>query len=168
MKGKPMKIFEAWKKLTDSFTDEQQQLQFWNAYYATETEAYKKILLNPEHDLKGSVADVAKSLDMEPIMLAGFLDGANTSLKTAVELEKLDDADELDIAFDMEKLYYNMITAKAKWLYNLQEWDGVLTAQKRDEILRKWRSDHTAVSNKVGRNDPCPCGSGKKYKNCCG
>ena len=23
-------------------------------------------------------------------------------------------------------------------------------------------------STKVGRNDPCPCGSGKKYKNCCG
>ena len=27
----------------------------------------------------------------------------------------------------------------------------------------------TVKSNKeVGRNDPCPCGSGKKYKNCCG
>ena len=25
-----------------------------------------------------------------------------------------------------------------------------------------------AKSTKVGRNDPCPCGSGKKYKNCCG
>ena len=25
-----------------------------------------------------------------------------------------------------------------------------------------------AVSKKIGRNDPCPCGSGKKYKNCCG
>jgi uncharacterized protein YecA (UPF0149 family) len=23
-------------------------------------------------------------------------------------------------------------------------------------------------TNKVGRNDPCPCGSGKKYKKCCG
>jgi len=23
-------------------------------------------------------------------------------------------------------------------------------------------------SSKVGRNDPCPCGSGKKYKRCCG
>ena len=23
-------------------------------------------------------------------------------------------------------------------------------------------------STKVGRNDPCPCGSGKKYKRCCG
>jgi uncharacterized protein YecA (UPF0149 family) len=25
-----------------------------------------------------------------------------------------------------------------------------------------------AVSQKIGRNDPCPCGSGKKYKKCCG
>ena len=25
-----------------------------------------------------------------------------------------------------------------------------------------------AHSDKIGRNDPCPCGSGKKYKNCCG
>ena len=25
-----------------------------------------------------------------------------------------------------------------------------------------------AKSDKVGRNDPCPCGSGKKYKKCCG
>jgi preprotein translocase subunit SecA len=24
------------------------------------------------------------------------------------------------------------------------------------------------VGQKVGRNDPCPCGSGKKFKNCCG
>ena len=23
-------------------------------------------------------------------------------------------------------------------------------------------------SQKIGRNDPCPCGSGKKYKQCCG
>jgi preprotein translocase subunit SecA len=25
-----------------------------------------------------------------------------------------------------------------------------------------------SVGDKVGRNDPCPCGSGKKYKKCCG
>ena len=25
-----------------------------------------------------------------------------------------------------------------------------------------------AHKDEVGRNDPCPCGSGKKYKNCCG
>jgi preprotein translocase subunit SecA len=30
------------------------------------------------------------------------------------------------------------------------------------------RKEKVAVGSKVGRNDPCPCGSGKKYKKCCG
>lgn len=36
--------------------------------------------------------------------------------------------------------------------------------------VEKKNAPKTAVrgSEKVGRNDPCPCGSGKKYKNCCG
>ncbi|MFT9447432.1 SEC-C metal-binding domain-containing protein [Gluconobacter japonicus] len=29
-------------------------------------------------------------------------------------------------------------------------------------------SNVPAMSTKVGRNEPCPCGSGKKYKKCCG
>ena len=32
-----------------------------------------------------------------------------------------------------------------------------------DNLFRGMPSEHT-----VGRNDPCPCGSGKKYKKCCG
>lgn len=35
----------------------------------------------------------------------------------------------------------------------------------------KWpsrTSSTTRATTKVGRNDPCPCGSGKKYKYCCG
>ena len=32
----------------------------------------------------------------------------------------------------------------------------------------KVKNQPKRVSTKVGRNDPCPCGSGKKYKNCCG
>ena len=31
--------------------------------------------------------------------------------------------------------------------------------------LKKFKVIHT---KKVGRNEPCPCGSGKKYKHCCG
>lgn len=34
--------------------------------------------------------------------------------------------------------------------------------------LRSLPSSHPIYSEKVGRNDPCPCGSGKKYKTCCG
>jgi hypothetical protein len=33
---------------------------------------------------------------------------------------------------------------------------------------RPVRSDRPARATKVGRNAPCPCGSGKKYKRCCG
>ena len=36
------------------------------------------------------------------------------------------------------------------------------------QISRKEAARPQAVSKKVGRNDPCPCGSGKKYKKCCG
>jgi uncharacterized protein len=40
------------------------------------------------------------------------------------------------------------------------------------QLLHEWRLEHDrhrpAHSGKVGRNDPCPCGSGKKYKKCCG
>ena len=35
------------------------------------------------------------------------------------------------------------------------------------EILLNWPKPIEA-QNKVGRNTPCPCGSGKKYKKCCG
>ena len=34
-----------------------------------------------------------------------------------------------------------------------------------DEVVKK---KPVSVNKKPGRNDPCPCGSGKKYKNCCG
>ncbi len=29
-------------------------------------------------------------------------------------------------------------------------------------------SEPIIIGKKVGRNEPCPCGSGKKYKKCCG
>ncbi len=35
------------------------------------------------------------------------------------------------------------------------------------EILLNWPKPKE-VEKKVGRNEPCPCGSGKKYKKCCG
>ncbi len=38
---------------------------------------------------------------------------------------------------------------------------AIKTGEKKKPVVKK-------ASEKVGRNDPCPCGSGKKYKNCCG
>jgi len=36
-----------------------------------------------------------------------------------------------------------------------------------EEFMREVRSEDAQVSREAGRNDPCPCGSGKKYKKCC-
>ncbi len=36
------------------------------------------------------------------------------------------------------------------------------------EPLQDWASEPVRLEHKPGRNDPCPCGSGKKYKKCCG
>lgn len=163
-----MKVYEAWKNIIEMQQTQQAQLAFWNEYYAAETENYKKILGEKQFALKGTVADLAKSFNMEPAVFAGFLDGANTSLVNSVDLDALEDTTEIDIEFDPEKLYYNMINARAKWLFNLPEWEDVLSDEKRREILDRWKSENIATSNKVGRNEPCPCGSGKKYKHCCG
>ena len=36
------------------------------------------------------------------------------------------------------------------------------------DIMSAPQSEKPVTAQKVGRNEPCPCGSGKKYKNCCG
>ena len=44
-----------------------------------------------------------------------------------------------------------------------------LDVEKRKELYKAQKASTTIVKGpKVGRNDPCPCGSGKKYKKCCG
>ena len=91
-----------------------------------------------------------------------------TSLKNEFDVESVDDDTQIDLDIDYEKLYYNMRDAKAKWLFELSSWKNVLDDNKKAEIAREYREANIAHSNKVGRNDPCPCGSGKKYKNCCG
>lgn len=44
--------------------------------------------------------------------------------------------------------------------------------RQRRQPVTQWDSDtdgtYVRSQPKIGRNDPCPCGSGKKYKNCCG
>ena len=45
---------------------------------------------------------------------------------------------------------------------------GKMQAVDVAEFMRKMRTKPVVRDyKKVGRNDPCPCGSGKKYKNCC-
>lgn len=49
-----------------------------------------------------------------------------------------------------------------RWYYL----DGVVSDEMQADGVG--RQDNMKGSNKVGRNTPCPCGSGRKYKQCCG
>ena len=84
--------------------------------------------------------------------------------------ETMDENTVVSMDFDKELLYKNMVAAKAEWLYTLPQWDELLDADTRKALYKEQKLSTTVVNTqpKVGRNDPCPCGSGKKYKKCCG
>ncbi len=46
--------------------------------------------------------------------------------------------------------------------------ENKLEFQRKDLFVEEEKKAEPVRSQKIGRNDPCPCGSGKKYKKCCG
>lgn len=163
-----MSLYSEWNADIDSIQTQEDYSNFWDNYLKVETNIYKNILSTKENLLSGIVADLAKEYDATPKQFIGFLDGANTSFETEVDLEQLTEESEINCIIDFEKLLWNMHEAKADWLFKLKEWNGIMSEEKQKELAKKYNRSKQAVSNKIGRNDPCPCGSGKKYKNCCG
>lgn len=142
---------------------------FWANYFNIEKEIYKVLLADANKVWEGTVASLAAEFDTELKYFVGFLDGINDSLVKPNPIEEMDENTTVSLAFDKEKLYYNMVAAHAEWLYEMEEWDALLTPERRKELYREQKQSGTVVKDKkVGRNDPCPCGSGKKYKKCCG
>ena len=162
-----MSLYEQWEDLCNKQRTPQESNMYWSAYFDTEKEAYKKILISKEEVVEGTVAELADKFEMTKPQTTGFIDGINTSLKEEVDINILEAETQVKLEIIWEKLYENMLNAKADWLYNLEEWDGILSAEQRQDIKKAFNSAKMAVSTKVGRNEPCPCGSGKKYKNCC-
>lgn len=163
-----MSLYKEWRSKLENNRETEADKAFFNNYIQAEKEAYRRILKHNEIQIQGKLSELAETYQMDNITFMGFLDGIRTSLDNNLDLESLEPDSEIQLSINLEKLFYNMLEAKAHWLYGLEEWDERLSAEKRREIRKKFNEDHRAVSNKVGRNDPCPCGSGKKYKKCCG
>lgn len=163
-----MSLYKQWEKLAAEKRSQTEYESFWKTYFEKERDNYAVILEKKITTLKGSLKDLAAEYKMEPVVFMGFLDGINSSLNEELNLDELEEDSEIKAELDYEKLYFNMLDAKAEWLYNLEQWNDVLSQEKRNEISKEYKQSQIAVSKKVGRNDPCPCGSGKKYKKCCG
>lgn len=142
---------------------------FWTNYFQLEKGIYEELLSDPKNVVKGTVKELAEKYELDLMHMVGFLDGINDSLVEANPIEEMTEDTEVNLGFDPEKLYYNMVDCKAEWLYTLPQWDELLTEERRAELYKEQKASGTIKKDKkIGRNDPCPCGSGRKYKQCCG
>lgn len=164
-----MTLYEEWKDLIENQTDETFR-DFWEEYSAAEAKIYGDILKRPAEKMTGTVGELAAKYEVRPVIFMGFLDGVNDSIKKGNDFESFGEDSQVEVEIVPETLYYNMLAADAQHLYGLPEWDDVLDDAVRQEITKKYKASKTVrrESPKIGRNDPCPCGSGKKYKHCCG
>lgn len=165
-----MELLEQWRTTAYSQEADAKALNaLWQKYFELEKAVYEELLEDPKKEVKGTVKELAERYNMELLQMVGFLDGINDSLVKPNPIETMKEDTEVSLKFDTEKLYKNMVAAKADWLYNLPQWDKIYDEAKRKELYMEQKKSGTIVKgHKVGRNDPCPCGSGKKYKYCCG
>lgn len=165
-----MSLLEEWRsKAYDGNADKASLERLWKEYFLVEKGFYEKILKKPDEVIEGSVKELATQFDISLTHMVGILDGINDSLTESNPIEEMTEDTTVKISLDKEKLYMNMVDAKADWLYTLPEWNEIFSSEKQKELYLKQKKSGTIVKEKkVGRNEPCPCGSGKKYKQCCG
>ena len=163
-------LYQQWQNIAYDETADRSQLEkFWGTYFQIEKEIYEKLLSNPDEVVKGTVKELAEKFGQEVLTMIGFLDGINESLLIEIDLDTVEEDTVVSLAFDKERLYKNMVAAKADWLYELPQWDKIFTEEKKKVLYKEQKNARTIhVEKKVYPNDPCPCGSGKKYKKCCG
>ena len=163
-----MSLLETWRqKAYDNSGDPRQYQMFWSNYFNLEKGVYEQLLVS--EPVSGTVKELAEKYNITLMEMVGLLDGINDSLKTPNDIDNMEEETVVSLDFDDELLYKNMVAAKADWLYELPQWENRLTAERRAELYKEQKSSTTIVKGKkIGRNDPCPCGSGKKYKFCCG
>ncbi len=165
-----MALLENWQKIAYNEKANKQELQkFWQRYFLVEKGIYEKLLTNPEEKVEGTVKELAEKYEISILDMTGFLDGINDSLAEPNPIDTMEEDTKVSLAFDKEKLYKNMVDAKADWLYELPMWDEIFDPETKKALyLEQKKSGTVIVGKKTGRNEPCPCGSGKKYKHCCG
>ncbi len=156
-------LLEQWQSLAYNEKADRGQLQrFWGSYFQIEKEIYEQLLENPDEEVKGTVKELAEKYGQEVLTMVGFLDGINESLKEPNPSETMDEDTQVSLAFDKEKLYKNMVAAKADWLYELPQWKEIYSEEELKKLYKEQKESGTIrKEKKIGRNDPCPCGSGK-------
>ena len=165
-----MALLDQWRAVAYNEQANRTTLQnLWNAYFKQERDIYAELLKNPDEVVSGTVKELADKFGVDIMAMTGFLDGINDSLKEKNPIETMEEDTPVQLVFDKELLYKNMVAAEADWLYNLEAWNDIFDEDTKKRLYKEQKSSTTVIKGKkIYPNDPCPCGSGKKYKKCCG
>lgn len=119
-------LLEQWKDIAYDETADRGQLQnFWRSYFQIEKEIYEKLLSNPDEEVRGTVKELAERYGQDVMTMVGFLDGIDESLVVPNPIDTMDEDTVVNLVFDKEKLYKNMVAARADWLYELPQWKEI-------------------------------------------
>lgn len=165
-----MALLQQWRDMAYSEKADKGDLQrLWSAYFQKEKEIYAELLKTPDNVVEGTVKELAEKYNIDIMTMVGFLDGINDSLKNSNPIEEMEEDTKVNLGFEKELLYKNMVAAGADWLYGLEAWNDIFDEETRKKLYKEQKESTTIHKDKkVYPNDPCPCGSGKKYKKCCG
>ena len=132
-----MALLETWRNLAygDGLDDKKRE-ELWSGYFQIEKGIYEQILSQPEQVITGTVKELAEKYNTEILIMTGFLDGINESLKGYENpIDTMAEDTVVKIEIDPEKLYYNMVETKTEWLYTLPQWNSILSEEKKKRAL---------------------------------
>ena len=149
-----MTILEQWRSIAYNQNADKNKLQrFWANYFNIEKNIYEQLLENPDEVVSGTVKELAEKYGQDVMTMVGFLDGINDSLKVPNPIETMDEDTKVNLAFDKEALYKNMVDAKADWLYNLPQWDKIFTEEKKENPLHGAEEIRHSCETAQGRKE---------------
>ena len=164
-----MTLYEQWDKYGEDSGSQEEYKNIVEDYLLREKAVYDYLLSNVDEVVEGTISELGKRFNMDDIEFLGFIDGISESIEDEYDLQSLTADSAVRFRIDYKRLYLNMLDANAEWLYDLKQWEDILSETERYSIKKDYNRTKTVIKGKkVGRNEPCPCGSGKKYKKCCG
>ena len=131
-------LLEQWKDIAYDETADRGQLQnFWGSYFQIEKEIYEKLLSNPDEEVRGTVKELAERYGQDVMTMVGFLDGIDESLVVPNPIDTMDEDTVVNLVFDKEKLYKNMVAARADWLYELPQWKEIFSESELKKLYKE-------------------------------
>ena len=163
-----MALLEQWQKVAYNEKADRGELQrFWQRYFLLEKGVYEQLLTNPDEKVEGTVKELAEKYNLSVMEMTGFLDGINDSLVEANPIDTMEEDTKVNLVFDKEKLYKNMVDAKADWLYELPQWKEIFDDEKRRALfLEQKKSVTILVRAEAVRNTNTAAEDSPPYLNC--